>query len=731
VTGRLRAGAALGAIGIGLGVAASASAQSQPPVADTSQLQDIVVTAEKREESLQRTPASIIARSGEALRKAGVDSTLDLATIAPGVAVTTNTASAQIYIRGIGTNFGGDQSVALHVDGVYQVSTQGALQELLGVDRMEVLRGPQGTLYGRNATGGVVNIITRRPTMDLSAEGDLEYGNYNLFRQRALVNVPIVNDKVAMLISVVHTDRDGFRYNPYLNSRIDDEHNWGVRGRLLIRASDNLDILLSGNYSAENDSRTLGFKIDKNVYAPQVDLLPQLGMRGGTVPDDPNIIYSDKNSIQNYKQYGGSAELDWDLGGVKIKSLTAYQVNTRRENIDIDGTEVDYFDGQLTGSRTSWFSQELQVLSQNDGPLQWIAGIYYLRDDERERGVYTTPILDQLGFGSGPIGRDFNSGTRAYAGFGQFTYKIFDKLRLTVGARFSHERKFAVQYLNAMEALGVQATNSKSWNAFTPKFSIDYSPNDDVMFYASATRGFKSGGFNESASDLFDPEYIWSYEAGARTSLLDKRLRLNATTFLYNYSNIQVMQALASPDPLTGATTKVGNAASARVKGIELELQVIPLKGLELSANASLLEAKYRTYLSPNTEVAGNPIVDLSGNWLPLAPQFAGILSAQYTTTVGNAGTLSVRGDLYHQSRVFFTAFNNLNDHFGQQKGYELVNAHIGFTSADKHWTLGLFGRNLTNKVYKQTVIRALGFFGQLDILAPPRTYGVELGFKF
>jgi iron complex outermembrane receptor protein len=731
MTGYLRTASALGALALSLGTAAHASAQTGQTTADSSGLEEIIVTAERRETSVQDTPASIIAMSGDALRGAGVESTLDLQKVAPGVAVSTNGPTAQIYIRGVGTNFGGDQSVAVHVDGVYQVSTQAALQEMLGVDRLEVLRGPQGTLYGRNATAGVVNIVTRRPTMDFALEGDIEIGNYDHFRQRALVNVPIVDDKAALLVTVSNTNRDGFRYNPFLDDRIDDEHQWAVRGKLLVRPTDNLEILLSANYSDADDSRTLGFKVNKNVFAPQVDLLPQLGLPGGTIPDDPKLIYSDKDSVAHNNQYGASAHIDWDLGGVMVKSLSAYQVTKSNEDIDIDGTEIPYFNGFTDGGKTSWFSQELQLLSQNDGPLQWIAGLYFLKDKRRERGVYTTPLFDELGLSDGPIGRDFDQGTRAMAAFGQITYNLTEKLRLTAGARISRERKTATQYVDATVANGVEGKGSKTWTAFTPKVGIDYSITDDVMLYASVTKGFKSGGFNESATDLFDPEYIWSYEAGIRTSFLDNRLRFNATGFYYDYSNIQVNQALPAPDPVTGATTEVANAASARVKGVEFELQALPFRGLQLGANVSILDTEYRDFISPNTEIDGSPVVDLSGNKLPRAPKFAATLSAQYTVDIGNAGALSLQADLYHQSRVFFTAFNNFNDVYGKQTSYELINARIGFTSANERWNIALFGRNLSDKVYKQNVIRALGFFGQLDLLAPPRTYGVQLGFKF
>lgn len=692
-------------------------------------LEEIVVTAERREASLQETPLAITAIGGEALENARAESTLDLQLISPGVLVSTNTASAQIYMRGVGTNFGGDQSTAVHVDGVVQVTTYTALQDFLDVERLEVLKGPQGTLYGRNATAGVINIISKRPTMDFELQGDLLYGSFNKFRQRAMVNAPIVDGRAAARLSLVNSDMDGYRRNPYLGTRIDDENHWAARGQLLLTPHDDLEIVLAGNYSNENSSRTLGFKINPNVYAPQVDLLPTLGLAGGTVPDDPSVIFSDKDSIQDFTQSGGSIAISWDLGAVTLKSLTAYQENERSQDIDVDGTEIPYFNSYSFGSRVTWFTQELQVLSNPGGPLAWVAGLFYLTDDHKDRAEYTTPLYESLGLASGPINNDADSKGEAYAVFGQASYLLSERWRLTAGARYSHERKEATGYINNDVSSGLFETRSASWNAFTPRVSLDFFPADDMMLYVSATKGFKTGGFNNTR-DAFDPEYIWSYEAGLRSTLWDKRLRLNATAFYYDYSDIQFFQALSAPDPETGATTEVANAAAAEVKGLELELALAPFEGLQIGLNAALLDARYKDAMAPNTELPDNPVVDLSGNRMPQAPKFAGSLSARYSWPVGNLGVLAVQTDVYHQSRIYFSAFNEINGPYDQQQAYEIVNARVELESEDGRWNVSLYGRNLGDTVYRQNVIRAIGFFGQLDLLAPPRTYGVQVGFK-
>jgi iron complex outermembrane receptor protein len=330
----------------------------------------------------------------------------------------------------------------------------------------------------------------------------------------------------------------------------------------------------------------------------------------------------------------------------------------------------------------------------------------------------------------GPINNDAAGETEAYAAFGQASYFVSPRFRVTLGGRYSHERKEATAYINNEATLGVREIESATWDAFTPRVSLDFFASDDVMLYLSATKGFKTGGFN-GPDDVFDPEYIWSYETGLRSTFWHKRLRFNATAFYYDYTDIQFFQALSAPDPETGATTEVGNAASAEVMGLELELAVAPLSGLQIGLNAALLDATYKNSFAPNTEQPGNPIVDLSGNRLPQAPKFAGSLTASYSWPLGSLGTMSVQGDVYHQSRIYFSAFNEINGPYDQQREYELVNARIELESADGNWNVAVFGRNLGDTVYRQNVIRAIGFFGQLDLLAPPRTYGVQVGFNF
>lgn len=712
------------AAAVTLAAAARAAAAENEPAS----LEEIVVTAQKRESSLQETPLSIQALGTDALDNAGVENTLDLRLVAPGVLISTNSASAEIFIRGVGTNFGGDPSAAFHVDGVYYVSTHAALQDFLDVERIEILKGPQGTLYGRNATAGVINVISKRPTMDWEFEGDLQYGNFNKFRQRAMLNAPLLTDRLAARISFVNSDRDGYRRNPFLGTRIDDENSYAVRGQLLFTPHDEVEIAWSGDYSKVDDSRTLGFKVNPNVFAPQVDVPPTLGLPGGTVPDDPDIIFSDKDSVQHNKHYGTSLNVEWDLGPAVLTSLSAYRETSSVEDLDVDGTEVAWLNSSER-PQARWISQELRLASDGHGPIEWIAGLYYLDDVRRNGGTFELPLPQALGLVDGPIHRDSDQSSESYAGFLQSSYQLSERFRVTGGARYTHEEKRAMVYVNANKDLGVAGREDASWDAFTPKLGLDYFPIENVMLYVSVTRGFKAGGF--SGLDEFAPEYIWSYESGLRSTVLDGRLRFNATAFYYDYNDIQVNQILAEPDPVTGSPTTVGNAASAEVKGLEIEVLTQPIERLQLRVYASFLDARYKNYISPNTEVDGNPPVDLSGNRMPRAPKFAATLTAKYSWPVGNIGTACLQGDLYHQSQIFFTPFNNVNDIYGQQKAHEVVNARLCFDSDDGRWNAAIYAENLGNEVYRQNVLRALGFFGQLDLLASPRTYGIQVGVKF
>ena len=704
------------------GLAASASAATE------TILEEVIVTAERRAASLQDVPIAITAFSAEQLDQSGLQTTVDLQYRTPGLVFTTNAALGQPYIRGIGTdiiNVGTDPSVAVHVDGVYQTRATASIQDMFDIDRVEVVRGPQGTLYGRNATGGAINVLTREPSRELQAAIDLLYGNYDKTRARGMINLPIVDDRILLRASAFVSRRDGYTHDVLRDLRVDDEDIWAARGKLRLNLTDALNLTLSADHSKERSTRNLAPKVNPNLPSPARDLF------GAVISQDPRIVQYDHELHTNIDHTALGAALEWDLGGAIFKSISGYTDSRNDIELDIDATEVD-FTWDIENEEDSAFSQELQLVSNGEGRLEWVLGAFYLHEKAGQHlQIFISPLAANIDY---PV----ENRVDAWALFGQGSFDLTQRLRLTAGLRYSHEKKDA-DFLNVVTdpfglltgvpGGGVFRTAfapGKDWQAWTPKFGIDYSVSDDVLLYASVTRGFKSGGFNLlGGGEQFEPEYIWSFEGGFKSTLLDQRLRLNMTAFYYDYSDLQVNRF----NPATGgATTTVTNAAAAKVKGIEAEVQALLMRGLELDLGVAALDATYEDFLSANPD-APDPFLerDLSGNTLPRSPGLTVSAGLQYAWPVSDRGTLTLRGEARYQSHIWFDQFNSSDVEEG---AYTLLNAFATFASADEHWRVQLYGRNLSDKLYRQSVIRATSLIGTLDFWGAPRTYGIELGYR-
>jgi iron complex outermembrane receptor protein len=427
-----------------------------------------------------------------------------------------------------------------------------------------------------------------------------------------------------------------------------------------------------------------------------------------------------------------SAHLEWEFGDAVFKSISGFIDAKNEIELDIDATEVD-FTWDIENEEVRAFSQEFQLVSNSSDRFEWIVGAFYLHEKaEQHLQIFITPFAANIDY---PV----ENRVDAYALFGQGSYAITEKLRLTAGLRYSYEEKDA-DFLNIVtDPLGIltgvpgggvfmtQFSPKESWEAWTPKFGLDYFLNDDVMLYVSATRGFKSGGFNLlGAGEQFDPEFIWSYEAGFKSTLIEDRLRLNVAAFHYDYSDLQVNRF----NPATGgASTTVSNAASAEVRGLEAEVVTLISDGLEFDLGLAALDAEYEDFLSANPD-APDPFVDqdLSGNTLPRSPKFSISAGLQYAFNVSNAGMLRLRAEAKYQSHIWFDQFNSENV---EEDSYTLLSAFVTFESEDQRWWVQAYGRNLTDELYRQSVIRATSLIGTLDFWGQPRTYGVEVGFRY
>jgi len=700
-------------------------AGAEPALAQEQQAEDIIVTAQRRAQSIQDIPVSITAFSGETLRQSVITDSFALQFNTPGLVLSTNKSLGQPFIRGIGTDIltvGADSSVATNLDGVYQTRPTAAIQEFFDVARVEVVKGPQGTLYGRNATGGAINVITNRPGQELEAFADLTVGNYATRRLEAAINLPL-SDISAVRIAGVRTTRSGFSRDLALDRDLDDADLWAVRAQLLIQPTDRFTIELRGYLTREDSARTLAGTVNPNAFAPAVNIF------GATLLPNPREVrlnHPNNNKIRDDQLH---LELQYKFDGFELKSLTSWDRRTLQELVDIDSTDVD-FAWDTDDQESKVLTQELQLLSRDTERLDWVLGAYFLTEDADQRFiVYVPPI-------QGIIDPQANIQTDAYAVFGEGTYKLTDALSVTAGLRYSIETKEQRLITTITDPVGGLGTpggvfvtergGKETWRAFTPKLGLEYRTGTDALIYATISRGFKSGGFNTAgAGEMFDPEFIWSYETGVKTSLLNNQVRLNMSAFYYDYTNLQVNRF----EPQTGgAVSTVTNAAEATLAGADLELFANLGKAFDADLRVSLLHAQYDSFLTSDPDSSDpDALQDLSGNRLPRAPRFSSVLGLGWKVPLGS-NELRLRGEWSYQSQIYF---NQFNADLVSQDGYHLINVSVALNGPDDRWRLAAFVRNLTDETFRTTVIRSTSFIGTLDFFGPPRTWGIQASYRF
>lgn len=717
----------------------AAPAASQDPAAfepEASGVQDIVVTAQRRSERLQDIPMAITALGGEALERSPVTNLSDIQTSVPNVNISPRNSSGVVSIRGIGFDIvtaGAEGSVAIHTDGVYQSRPVSALSGLFDVERIEVARGPQGTLYGRNATGGAINIISRRPTAEVEGYVDLSYGNYNAVSLEAGLSGPIIGDKLMARIATKIERRDGWGTNLANGRDIDNLKSTALRGMLEFEPSEAVSFLLAGDY----------FRRDDNAYAVHfagcvtATCGPNAATsRGYTLPSDERDVSNDVQPINRPEAYAVSLTGRIALPFADLTSISAYRAGSAYYLFDFDGTaQPGAFLTREEDYRT--FSQELQ-LGHSGGALDWIVGLFYFneRNQARANGAFP-PFLAPA------LSRYFQGGTLhtdAYAAFGEASYHINPQLTLTVGARYSSERKrirdeftftngpanlVARQAAPTAQIACVTCRglpDEANFNAFTPKFAVRYQPSADKQIYATVQKGFKSGGFAVGAvTPAFNPETIWSYEVGLKATWFDRMLTTNIAAYHYDYSDLQVGQ-------VAGVATIIRNAGAAKVDGVEAELRLALGEHFKLDGFVAYNHARFTAYRSANPAIPGSLELDLAGNLLSNAPEWTGKIGAEYTSRIAN-GTVTLRGDVFASSRVFFSPFNNLTN---SQAPYELVSASLRYDD-DRDWYVSAFINNVADTSVKSgSIVTSLttGAFVIAQYL-PPRTYGVRIGKKF
>jgi iron complex outermembrane recepter protein len=713
--------------------AQSATPSAAPPAEG---LADIVVTATRSSESLSKVAASVSAVSAADLGVGGVKDVQSLATAIPNLSVGDQFGVNRIFIRGIGLtsiDLGADGGVAFLQDGAQIARPAAQLSGFYDLERVEVLRGPQGTLYGRGATAGAINLITKKPTANLDGYLRASYGNYNAATVEGAVGGAIGSDKVMIRLAGKYDRRDGYGKNEFTGNDIDNRDAYAFRGTLLLKPAEDLEVTLSGEYFNENDSN-YAFHYFGPTVKPENFLGSILGGKSlftvaAAAGRKANIrnIWSDQEPLNKRDGYSFTGTIDWTPGDWDVKSITSYHKFTRFNRDDLDASDANLFGQNNYDERSKTFSQEL-VGTYKTEKFDVLLGANYFHEDLF--GSVRVPLTN-LGILFGLPANTFDAANYlqfgtvkidAYGLYAQGTYALSNKLKLTAGGRFSHEKRVGV---GTFDFLGsVNTDKAKSWNAFTPTVTLNYQANDATLVYASVTRGFKSGVINVgSRNDVINPEYVWSYELGLKTASADRKLQANLAAFYMDYTDLQVGFVDAS-----SVVTTV-NAASARNYGLEAELRAKPVQGLTLELFGTYLNAKYRKFVTGDYR-QGFKQISVAGNRLQNAPEFSFRAGADYDIPLGSAGKLNARAEVNWQGRVYFTEFNNAD---ATQGAYALVNAGLKFTSANDRYFVDVWGRNLGNALVITNNIITAPLFSSVRVgsVAPPRTYGVTLGINF
>jgi iron complex outermembrane receptor protein len=669
------------------------------------QLQEVVVTAQKRTERLQDVPLSDSVVSAADAAARGITDVNDLQMAVPGLVVNHTANEGNIFIRGVGTNLFGpssEQTVAMYVDGVYMPSPEANLFDFNNIDRVEVLKGPQGTLFGRNTTGGVVQIITKDPTQALGADVSVGYANFDTVTAQGYLTGGLT-DSLATDLAVMYANQGtgwGTNFTTGMENGIQAKNSYALRNKWKFTPSDSTTVKLLLDYSRQYSK--FDYQLVPGVISP-VDGV-------STYPGPYNAL-GDLRDYELVKAKGASLQIEQDAGAVGITNILAYRHTEVGYLLDQDDTPVVAADLMLPSLAHNW-SEELQIHSRKDSKIQWLVGGFYY-----DAYAAYTPV--DINLGAVQI-YDYQK-TRSAAGFGQATAPLIFDTNLTLGVRYTSEQQEfqGTTYVGGTD-LGT-FPSEQSFSKVTWRAALDHHFTEDVMGYVSANRGFKSGGYNMivvAGTDSFLPETLDAYEIGAKTEWFQHRLRVNAAAFLYNYTNIQIEV------PIAGGTTTV-NGPKARIKGAEADVQAEPAPGLILTAGLTYLDGKYTDYpdaLSIGPE-GDSTTVDATGNRTVASPKLTGNTSASYLIKTLH-GNFQPTVNFSYNDGFYFYADNRL-----EQPSYWLLNASLTWYLPNNRFSVQAWGKNLNDRVYYEGRSEQ-GGLGDAQRQAAPRTYGVTLRYK-
>jgi len=736
---------------------------------------EIVVTARKREESVETTPIAISAFTGDTLEERGASNIGEVSQFVPNLTINYNgggggsASTSNIYLRGVGQSdflVTTDPGVGLYIDGVYYARSTATIMDLLDLERVEVLRGPQGTLFGKNTIGGAISLISAKPNPDGGGKLELRAGKNNYFEGRAMVDVPL-GENLNSRFSALYKTKNGYTDRIATGEREGDERSFAARAMFEWTPSEQFTADLAIDYGKRNGTSADTAVLQFEPTAPLAGLWSAF-VGGPTNPPsavnaNPRISNSTGPNVDDNKRFGVGLTAEYDLGSTTLKSISAVRTLTAEFGRDGDGTANSYVH---TNNKVvqQQYSQELQLTGASfDDRLEWVGGVYYFNELAKDTndvrlasGVFAAlealpGAFVPLAPGSvcpgpfppnvcaGGVGNPFNAGLdldfdiynkvsgESYAAYGSGTFALTDQLNMTAGLRYTDETKdYFIDHsrVNAGIAIIPPTALTDSWSALSPKFSMDYQTSTNTLLYASLSRGFKSGGFNgrptsQGAVDSYDPEFVWSYEAGVKTSFADRRVLLSMAAFIYDYQDMQLNSVRA--DNTGNLLLVTENAGTANVKGFEAEMRAMVTDNFVVDATLGLLDAKYDE-LNPGATVTA----DLRLN---RTPEFSMSVGGEYTFALSDGFDLTVRGDYSYQSSQ---ALDPANTAALIQDGYGLLNGRITLTPNDSNWEIALYGTNLTDELYLQGGLTTLDSFGTVEgTFGLPAEWGIATKLKF
>lgn len=743
---------------------------ASPALAQELALEEVIVTAQKREQSLSDVPFSVSVITGDQLVASRVTTIVDLQSSIPNVSIGTDFGQAKIFIRGIGNvnPFAGvDPSIAMHVDGTY-ISYAGAqLGSFFDLERIEVLRGPQGSLYGRNATGGSINLITNKPTEALDGYVRGSFGNYNEVIAEAAIGGPLLRSgegepsRMLGRLAISSNQRDGYGTNEIGGRDIDDANKLYGRGHLQFNFTDDLDLLLSVESGRQDDAAYVFHYLSPDGTTPTEGVPPASNYQDFVSSDPRNIRADYPKYMFDWKTTAAWATLNWDFAeDYSLKFLSYYRDFSVRSGEDLDGSSMPWYTNREANVSTEARSQELQ-LNFNRGRLAGVVGLFYYEEDIGvNSGLGLDPTLavktGQTGLTCIPFGPPGpfvppatcpmsiyvygNMDVEAWAAYANVNVSMNEQWSLTLGARYSDESRTKQDIFEAF--MNPQTTDYRGeWDDFSPTVRVEWSRDSEMMLYAGYSSGFKSGGGSlGQIQGLVNPETVDSYEIGMKASLFDRRVALNAAAFYARIHDMQLNKTLTNP--AGGFGSLLVNAAEAEALGLEVEATWLVTENFQLQAMLGLMHTEFLNYedINPLDPCAGgtpgcDPNVpstaipqDFSGNRLVQSPEETGSLQGDYRIGLANGGNIVLSGEVAYKGMIYFTPFNESNL---KQDGVTLVNAFVRYNFPGERLRAELWGRNLTDELYYGSKFPVSTTRSIQGTPGPPRTYGIGVSYSF